>query len=336
MPKGLSPEQPMLFPPSLRVRGIAIRDFRGIQSLDLDFVGLDDKALDLVVLGGPNGCGKTAILEACLLALGRKDLLAFRAKGGPDTRVGASQYSIRATVECDDRPYQGEVPEREQKVPLRPIDPPELWKERPISYFTCWRGPSLKGPLPVRAGKPGRRPSETELNRLPLLKQDLIDSKAYSLMRGPGDRWFEEAIRKLETVWHRFFPDARERFIVEPVGETHQEGFDVFLQRDGIRLSVDLLSSGELEILTFAGWFLLNDHSGGVIVIDEPEQHLHVQWHRAILSALRELQPRTQFIVATHSPEILDSVRSHERFLLLPAGDPRQVAGAKVRSEGEA
>jgi len=210
------------------------------------------------------------------------------------------------------------------------------------------------GALPVRAGEPGRRPPETEGNRLWLLKQILIGARAsperdlmgaahpscaaraFALMRGPGERWFADAIRKLEEVWHRFFPEERGQFVVEPVGKTPEAGFDLFLQRDGMRLSADLLGSGELEILVLTGWFLLNDHSGGIIFIDEPEQHLHVQWHRAVLPSLRELQPRSQFIVATHSPEILDSVRSYERFLLLPKGDPRQAVGRRERSEGQA
>jgi len=133
--------------PSLRVRSLALRDFRGIESLDLEFADPDGKTLDLIVLGGPNGCGKTAVIEACLLALGRKDLLAFREKAGPDTRIGASQYSIDATIECDERPHTVRVREREgraqdQALPSRHRS--DLWKGRPISYFTCWRGPILK------------------------------------------------------------------------------------------------------------------------------------------------------------------------------------------------
>ena len=62
---------------------------------------------------------------------------------------------------------------------------------------------------------------------------------------------------------------------------------------------------------------------GGFVLIDEPELHLDPQWHRVILRALRRLQPHSQFIVATHSPEIYDSVFSFQRHLLIPKDDPR-------------
>jgi hypothetical protein len=61
----------------------------------------------------------------------------------------------------------------------------------------------------------------------------------------------------------------------------------------------------------------------GFVLIDEPEQHLHVKWHRRLLRALRKLAPQAQFLVATHSAEILTSVRSYERFILVDEDDPR-------------
>ena len=48
-----------------------------------------------------------------------------------------------------------------------------------------------------------------------------------------------------------------------------------------------------------------------------------MQWQRFLLDALRELSPSTLFIVATHSEEILDSVLSDERFILVDDSDPR-------------
>ena len=65
------------------------------------------------------------------------------------------------------------------------------------------------------------------------------------------------------------------------------------------------------------------------MLIDEPEQHLHVQWHRQILPALRELSPTTQFLVATHSEEVLDSALSYERFILVGEDDPRARLGGE-------
>jgi predicted ATP-binding protein involved in virulence len=65
------------------------------------------------------------------------------------------------------------------------------------------------------------------------------------------------------------------------------------------------------------------DRVPDLVLIDEPEQHLHVSWQGAFLGALRALSPPTQFIVATHSPWVLDSVPSYERHELVTDDDPR-------------
>ena len=57
--------------PSFALAALSIQNFRGIESLDLDFRGPDGLPNQLVVLAGPNGSGKTAVPEAALLAVGR-------------------------------------------------------------------------------------------------------------------------------------------------------------------------------------------------------------------------------------------------------------------------
>ncbi|WP_438001478.1 AAA family ATPase [Sorangium sp. So ce185] len=58
-----------------------------------------------------------------------------------------------------------------------------------------------------------------------------------------------------------------------------------------------------------------------VVLIDEIELHLHPGLQRAILPRLQEVFPRAQFIITTHSPQVLASlhaanVRVLERFEL--------------------
>ena len=50
--------------------------------------------------------------------------------------------------------------------------------------------------------------------------------------------------------------------------------------------------------------------------IDEIELHLHPAWQREILTSLVELFPRCQFVVTTHSPQVIGSVAAkHVRLL---------------------
>lgn len=50
-------------------------------------------------------------------------------------------------------------------------------------------------------------------------------------------------------------------------------------------------------------------HCHGIVIIDEVELHLHPKWQQEILSGLQRTFPNLQFIVTTHSPQVLSTVR---------------------------
>ena len=54
----------------------------------------------------------------------------------------------------------------------------------------------------------------------------------------------------------------------------------------------------------------------GIVLIDEIESHLHPAWQRAILPGLQRTFPGVQFIVSTHSPQVLGKVARESVFIL--------------------
>lgn len=48
--------------------------------------------------------------------------------------------------------------------------------------------------------------------------------------------------------------------------------------------------------------------TSGIVLIDEIDMHLHPSWQSRIMSALRNVFPRIQFIVTTHAPAVLANV----------------------------
>jgi predicted ATP-binding protein involved in virulence len=54
----------------------------------------------------------------------------------------------------------------------------------------------------------------------------------------------------------------------------------------------------------------------GIVLIDEIELHFHPQWQRGILPTLSSTFPNCQFIVSTHSPQIVSDVQPDAIYLL--------------------
>jgi predicted ATP-dependent endonuclease of OLD family len=66
-------------------------------------------------------------------------------------------------------------------------------------------------------------------------------------------------------------------------------------------------------MLIFLETFLAGDNP---ILIDEPEMSMHIDWQTELVSAIRQLNPKAQLILATHSPEIMAEVADDKVFRL--------------------
>ena len=99
------------------------------------------------------------------------------------------------------------------------------------------------------------------------------------------------------------------------------------------------LSDGQRAMLAVVGDLAqkaatLNPHLGadvlketeGVVMIDELDLHLHPTWQRHVIEDLRTTFPMIQFICTTHSPFLIQSLRSGEELLMLE-GQPTAKLG---------
>ncbi len=72
--------------------------------------------------------------------------------------------------------------------------------------------------------------------------------------------------------------------------------------------------------------------SDGIVLIDEIDLHLHPSWQQRIIGDLTRTFPNIQFIVTTHSPQVISSVKGESVFLvndgeMQPLGTGRQTCG---------
>jgi predicted ATP-binding protein involved in virulence len=93
------------------------------------------------------------------------------------------------------------------------------------------------------------------------------------------------------------------------------------VNKQGEELIVNQLSDGEKCLLALAGDLArrlaianpnpsFNPLQGsGVVLIDEIELHLHPKWQRAIIPNLKKTFPNCQFIITTHSPQVISDLK---------------------------
>ncbi len=64
------------------------------------------------------------------------------------------------------------------------------------------------------------------------------------------------------------------------------------------------LSSGEKQLLIIFFRVFLKDEKPSLLLMDEPELSLHIEWQNKLIEAIRSLNPNCQIIMTTHSPSI--------------------------------
>jgi energy-coupling factor transporter ATP-binding protein EcfA2 len=332
--------------PPFRIEKLRIENFRGIDQLTLSFPG-EGAGGGVAVLAGDNGCGKTAVLEAILIVLGRMDLLpADDAPFGEQVRFGAADFQIEVEL----GPVSTGVPRalRADRETWRVFNgnlgrvPGAVGAFAPeVEYFSVRRGPRDLGHTP----EPRSAGSEREAHRIIELKHRLVSVYYRGLRQRQKDPSEQAPFERLQRFVSRFLGEDWILDVI-PVSNDPGSGDEVVIRRGGelppdvtslamarnlakdrsdipTLIPLERLSSGQVALFTFAGPLIFRDEPADVVLIDEPEQHLHPSWQRLLVDALRQLSPESQFIIATHSLEILDSVCSYERHLLLAEDDPR-------------
>ena len=82
------------------------------------------------------------------------------------------------------------------------------------------------------------------------------------------------------------------------------EGNKFNIVSKGKVLPVDVLSSGEKQILLIMLRVFLLEGKESYVLLDEPENSLDISWQYKLIDSLVKLNPNAQFFITTHSPSI--------------------------------
>ncbi|MGQ4517946.1 AAA family ATPase [Dermabacteraceae bacterium P13077] len=104
---------------------------------------------------------------------------------------------------------------------------------------------------------------------------------------------------------------------------TEQEGIEIHdAAVEDRKIPLTSLSSGEQhEIILFVD-LLFNTKEGCLVLIDEPELSLHIDWQKRFVDDVRKISEvsKFNFIIATHSPDIVGDNWDHMVLLAGPDG----------------
>ncbi|CDX61049.1 AAA domain protein [Mesorhizobium plurifarium] len=135
---------------------------------------------------------------------------------------------------------------------------------------------------------------------------------------GPGNRYVqrnENVAKLLES-----FKEVLSKTLPPSIGfrDISVRIPDVIIVTDTGDFVIDAASGGLMSLIDLSWQIFLYayDKNQFVITIDEPENHLHPSMQRALLNRLILAFPNAQFIVATHSPFIVSSVKDSAVYVL--------------------
>lgn len=76
------------------------------------------------------------------------------------------------------------------------------------------------------------------------------------------------------------------------------------LEANDYKIQLDQLSSGEKQLLIILFRVFLMQKKSYILLMDEPEISLHIDWQAQLIDAIQTLSPNAQIILSTHSPSI--------------------------------
>lgn len=322
----------------MKLKSVTIENYRAIEKLELS---LDQS---LTVLHGANGHGKTSVLSAIAVGLGAVEILGpYLHKSNidfseEDWREGAGSPQIvaesidefigkrhgdehldnyrMADLEHShaklDNHFRS-TPEDDMPIVAfygterRVSGVPEWVISQPDSRFRSSRLDALEGALAARTDFEGFLAWFYFKRYEELQERDDREDSDYQLKDVSVIR---DAISSmLPEVFNPRIELNPLRFVVSQKSEEGRIE----------KLSLNQLSGGYRIVLVLAADLARrmaqgNPHlkdplqSEAIVLIDEIELHLHPAWQQRILSDLIRTFPKAQFIVTTHSPQVLTTV----------------------------
>ena len=312
----------------MKIKNLHIKEFKGLRDISINFEK-NDEPLDLVVLAGSNGSGKTRVLESI------KDYF--------ESHIDIQEIKIINNLQI--------FFEKEEKECIDKIGS-EKYFYSTLKYFSLndkKENLNDSSYLVIKKNllilpKIIYVPTEINFQKIDIAITNLVQKYEFlnivdtNLIKDIPSYIATKMIsamlknkdEKVGDVQKKVFNEINEIFenlsIDVKVEDISQDGRNItlFTNSLGDEFDINELSSGEKQLFLRTLAIKMLNPENSIILIDEPELSLHPKWQQRIVDVYRKIGKNNQIIIATHSPHILGSVKK-ENIMLLDKDDDGKI-----------
>ncbi len=321
----------------MRIKGLTLKDFRGFENLDISF----DNQLSTIFLGG-NGTGKSTILDGISIILAKSftqifELLKLQvlasnesidfSKFDINSNSKESTVSICTAYQDLDAYFTAKISSSNgselfcSKLDLHDLAS-KIYNDFPlvVHYMTNRVVPKIESKFlePIR------------LEDISITEAYVFSSESRQTSFVDLFTWFrslEDIENQMRLDGESSYRDKQLQAVRDAIANVVPEFSDLKVNRrppakievtknNKEKFSINQLSDGEKCFLAMVGDLarrlaIANPKKDdplkgyGIVLIDEIELHLHPEWQRRVIPRLTETFPNCQFIITTHSPQVL-------------------------------
>ena len=303
----------------MKIKNLHIKEFKGLRDISINFEK-NDEPLDLVVLAGSNGSGKTRILESIL------DYFQKIVNYIENENV-AGVFFETDEQNCLNQGYDSNMlylilnyyndennVERGRKVVEENLKvfPKIIY----VPTETNFQKVEIASPMLVR-----------EYKFLNIVDTGLIKDVPSYIATRIIEMANDQEDTPMQEIRTAVFKEINEIFEILDLDikisgiSKNAKSIPIFTNSSGDKFDINELSSGEKQLFLRTLAIKMLNPENSIILIDEPELSLHPKWQQRIVDVYRKIGKNNQIIIATHSSHILGSVKKENIMLLDKDGE---------------
>ena len=313
----------------MKIEKVHIKNIKGIKDLELSFKK-DNEILDVIVLAGVNGSGKTTILESIKDFFNNRNVNYDKPeKSNINLNIFFEDFEKNnieeAEKNCKDK-YEHKL--KEFFYALRDY---EYNRKNNGEYYSDLIANFFKNPPKIIYVPAENKFEEIQTYSTTLSKEyefiNIINSNVIKdipsyiatrrnyLATIEEDLTMKEITNKVVNEINGIF-DILELDVKLKGFSKDEKTMPVFENSAGEEFDINDLSSGEKQLFLRTLSIKMLEPKNSIILIDEPELSLHPKWQQRIIEVYKRIGENNQIIIATHSPHILGSVSNENIFIL--------------------